>query len=326
LQTKGWGITLNTLNVRTKDFKWESNLNVSSFDTKIKKFYSDAAFVERTSWWLDNWTQRSSVGQAPWLFRGYIAEGLFESVADINKSAVRVDNNNKRLPTDSTTGVWVGDVKYKDVSGPNGVPDGIIDFHDETNIGNPWPKLFGGFTNSFTYKGFDLSILITGTFGNDVYNHIAKVNNKTSTIYTSRNLSVDAMDYAKLGIDKNGNTMITNTGTDVPRLTNSQVANDNNYAITSTRWVEDGSFVRLKNISLSYNLPVTLLSKQKLVRGVRATVGAQNVATITGYSGFDPEVGSYVGGNANTSNQAIGLDNGRYPLTPIYTFSLSVNF
>jgi len=326
LQTKGWGITINTTNIINQSFKWESNLNISSFETNIKKFYSDAAFVERTSWWLDNWTQRSSVGQAPWLFRGYVEEGLFQSVEEINKSAVRVDNNGNRLPTNEATGVWIGDVRYRDISGPNGLPDGIINFYDETNIGNPWPKLFGGFTNSFSYKGFDLSILITGTFGNDIYNHIAKVNNKTNTIYTSRNLLVTAMDYAKLGLDKNGMPAIMNPGTNVPRLTGSQIANDNNYGTTSSRWVEDGSFLRLKNVSLSYNLPASIMSRQKLVRGIRATIGAQNAATITGYSGFDPEVGSYVGGNASLTNQAIGLDNGRYPLTPIYTFSLNVNF
>jgi len=107
--------------------------------------------------------------------------------------------------------------------------------------------------------------------------------------------------------------MIENAGTNVPRFTNSQIANDNNYNTTSSRWVEDGSYVRLKNISLSYNLPASLLSKVKWVKGLRATIGAQNVATITDYSGFDPEVGSYVGGNANAGNQAIGLDYGRYP-------------
>ena len=114
------------------------------------------------------------LGHAPWLFRGYIEEGFFKSVDEINKSAVPVDNNGNRLPTNATTGVWVGDVKYKDING-----DGKIDVNDETYIGNPWPKLFGGFTNSFSYKGFDLSILITGTYGNDIYNYIAKVNSNT---------------------------------------------------------------------------------------------------------------------------------------------------
>jgi TonB-linked SusC/RagA family outer membrane protein len=325
LQTNGWGVTINTTNITNKDFTWQTNLNLSSFKTTIKKFRSDAAFVDRISWWLDNWTQRSAVGEAPWLFRGYIAEGLFQSIDEINNSAVRVTNTGARLPVNETTGVWVGDVKYKDISGPNGVPDGIINFHDETFIGNPWPKLFGGFTNSFTYKGFDLSILITGTFGQDIYNHLAKVNSNASRIYISRNMMVEAINYARL-TTKDGNLVIANPWTNMPRFTNSQIANDNNYGTTSTRWVEDGSFIRVKNISLSYNLPTSLLSRQRILKGVRATVGAQNVYTITDYSGFDPEVGSYVGQNANNGNQAIGLDYGRYPLTAIYTFTLGVNF
>lgn len=325
LETKGWGLTVNTTNINSKEFKWETSFNISQFTTNVEKFYSPSAVVDRVSWWLDNWTQRSAVGQQPWLFRGYIAEGLFQSIEEINNSAVRLTSNGSRLPTDPTTGVWVGDVKYRDISGPDGKPDGKIDFHDETNIGNPWPKLFGGLTNSFSYKGFDLSILITGTFGQDVYNHIAKVNSKTSTIYTSRNLLEEALNYARV-ITKDGNVVIENAGTNVPRFTSSQIANDNNYNTTSSRWVEDGSYLRLKNISLSYNVPTSLLSKVKWVKGLRATVGAQNVATITGYSGFDPEVGTYVGGNANAGNQAIGLDYGRYPLTPVYTFTLGVNF
>ncbi|MEP7373576.1 MAG: TonB-dependent receptor [Chitinophagaceae bacterium] len=325
LETKGWSFTINSTNIATKDFRWETNFNLSTFKTEIKKFYSKSAVVDRVSWWLDNWTQRSAVDQQPWLFRGYLEDGLFQSIEEINNSAVRLTSAGDRLPTDPVTGVWVGDVKYKDISGPDGKPDGKIDFHDETNIGNPWPKLFGGLTNSFSYKGFDLSILITGTFGQDIYNHMAKVNSKTSTIYTSRNLLQDALNYARV-ITKDGNVMIENAGTNIPRFTNSQIANDNNYNTTSSRWVEDGSFVRLKNISLSYNIPTSLLSKLKWVKGLRATISGQNIASITNYSGFDPEVGSYVGGNANSSNQAIGLDYGRYPLTPIYTFSVGVNF
>ncbi len=201
MQTKGWGFTINTTNINKKDFKWESSLNLSAFNTEIKKFYSDAAVIDRTSTWYDNWsqswTQRAAVGLDPWLFRGYIAEGLFQSVDEINKSAVRVDNNGARIPTDPT-GVWVGDVKYRDINN-----DGHIDAADETYIGNPWPKLFGGFTNTFSYKGFDLSILLTGTFGNDIYNMLSMVNSKATRFYTSRNLMLDVMNYARL-VDKNG--------------------------------------------------------------------------------------------------------------------------
>jgi TonB-linked SusC/RagA family outer membrane protein len=323
MQTKGWGFAINSTNITNKNFKWETNLNLSHFKSVVKRFYSDAAVIDRTSSWYDNWSQtwvqRSAVGLEPWLFRGYVAEGLFQSVDEINKSAVRVDNNGNRIPTDPT-GVWVGDVKYRDQNG-----DGKIDFNDETYIGNPWPKLFGGLTNSFSYKGFDLSILVTGTFGNDIYNMLNMVNNKSTRFYTSRNLMIEAMDYARLA-EKDGVTVIENPGTRVPRLTGSQIPNDNNYNVISTRWVEDGSFVRIKNVSLGYNVPAPLLAKQKLVSGIRGTLGIQNLYTFTKYSGYDPEVGASVGGNVNNGNQAIGLDYGRYPLTPIYSFTLGVNF
>ncbi|MEP7320184.1 MAG: TonB-dependent receptor, partial [Panacibacter sp.] len=330
LQNKGWSVTFNTTNITNKNFTWSSNLNLSGFKTKIKKFYSDAATVDRVLTYVGGentaWTQRSAVGQAPWLFYGYVYDGLFQSVEDINNSAVPVDNTGTRYATNEATGLWVGDVKYKDLSGPNGVPDGIIDTYDQTFIGNPWPKLFGGFTNTFTYKGFELSVLITGTFGNDVYNYIAKVNSNPNNVYLSRNFLVDVLNYAKPVADNSGKVVLENAGTDVPRITNSNIANDNNNQRHSTKWVEDGSFVRLKNVSLSYNVPTSVLSRIKAVKGIRATVGAQNLATLTNYSGFDPEVGAYVGQSTSASTQAIGLDYGRYPLTPIYTFSLNINF
>jgi TonB-linked SusC/RagA family outer membrane protein len=323
LQTKGWGFTINTSNVSTKNFRWETNLNLSAFKTTIQKFNSDKAFVDRISWWMDNWTQRSAVGQAPWLFRGYVEDGLFQSVDEIKKSAVPVDNSGNRFPVDPNNGIWVGDVKYKDISGPNGKPDGKIDVYDETYIGNPWPKLYGGFTNSFSYKNFDLSILITGTFGNDIYNYMAKRNSDPDKIYTSTNLLTSAMNYARLNVDGAGNPVLENPGTNVPRFSNGV---NGNYSRATTKWVEDGSYIRIKNISLSYNLPSSLLKKQKFLNGLKATFGVQNAFTFTKYSGFDPEVGSYVGGNVSATTQSIGLDFGRYPITPVYIFALNVNF
>ena len=322
LQTKGWSFTLNTTNISSKTFRWETNFNLSHFKTEIEKFYSEAAVVDRTSTWYDNWsqtwTQRSAVGLEPWLFRGYIAEGLFQSVEEINNSAVRVDAQGNRYPTDPA-GIWVGDVKYKDING-----DGKIDAADETFIGNPWPELFGGFTNTISYKGFDLSVMFTGTFGNDIYNMLAMTNSKSTRFYTSRNLMVDVMNYARVQ-EENGKVSLLNPETNVPRITGSQIPNDNNYNVISSRWVEDGSFVRLKNVSLSYNVPASILNSVKYIKGLRATLGAQNLLTFTKYKGYDPEVGASVGANVNAQNQAIGLDYGRYPLTPIYTFSLNVN-
>ena len=323
LKTNGWSFSVNTVNMNKKAFRWESSLNLSHFDTEIEKFYNDAAVVDRVSTWYDGWsqtwTQRAAVGLTPWLFRGYIFEGLFQSEEEINNSAVRVDGNGDRYPT-SPTGVWIGDAKYRDINN-----DGKINADDETFIGNPWPKLFGGFTNNFSYKGFDLSILVTATFGNDIYNMLSMVNSKLGRFYTSRNVMLGVTDYARLD-DQGGKTIILNPGTNVPRITGSQIPTDNNYNVISTKWVEDGSFVRVKNISLGYNLPASLLSRQKLVRGVKAAISVQNLLTFTDYSGYDPEVGASVGGNVNAQNQAIGLDYGRYPLTPVYSFTVGINF
>src|SRR5690606_6707655 len=323
LKNKGWGITLNTTNINRNNFRWTSNLNLSHFKTTIERFYRETASVSRTSWWMDDWTQRSIVGASPWLFRGYVEEGIFKSIDEINNSAVPVDNNGNRLPVHETEGVWVGDVKFKDISGPDGKPDGIIDVHDETYIGNPWPKLFGGFTNNFSYKGFDLSVLITGTYGNDIYNYMGRVNTNPNNINLSRNLLIGAMDYARPVTNENAEVVLENPGTNVARLSNGP---NGNYDKITDKWVEDGSFIRLKNITLSYQLPATLLKRQKLVQGARVSFSAQNIATLTRYKGFDPEVGAYIGRDANPANQAIGVDYGRYPLTPVYSFSLGVDF
>ncbi len=323
LETKGWGFAINTINVDNNAFRWETNLNLSHFKSIIQSLNSENAFFERSSWWLnqqDPWTQRSAIGMQPWLFRGYIEEGVFTSIDEINKSAVPVDNSGNRRPTQESGGIWVGDVKFKDVNG-----DGIIDVNDKTYIGNPWPKLFGGFTNTFSYKGFDLNVLITATYGNDVYNFIAWENSNPNNINLGRNMMIRALDYAKLATDPNGNPYLLNPETNVARIITGADVNGT-YSRITDKYVEDGSYIRLKNVTLGYNLPTSLIGRQKVVKGVRASIGAQNLATITGYSGFDPEVGAYVGRDASNANQAIGLDYGRYPLTPIYTFSLNVNF
>jgi len=321
LKTKGWNLTFLTTNIETNNFRWESNLNLSHFKSTITGLNSENAFIDRTSWWMNNWTQRSAIAYEPWLFRGYVQEGLFQSVDEINKSAVPVDNDQTRRPADPQKGVWVGDVKYRDING-----DGKITVDDMTFIGNPWPKLTAGFTNSFSYKGFDLSILVTGSYGNDVYNYIASQAANPNNINLSRNLLVDALNYARVETDVNGKVNLSNAQTSIARITNGQVANDNNYGLIRNGFVEDGSYLKLKNISLSYSIPAKYLGYTKVIKGLKATIGAQNIYTLTHYTGYDPEVGAYVGTGSSAANKAIGIDFGRYPLTPMYTAAISVNF
>lgn len=321
LKTTGWNFTIITTNIQNKNFKWETNFNLSHFKSTIESLNSDDAFIDRTSWWMNNWTQRAAIGYQPWLFRGYIEEGIFKSIEEINASAVPVDNSGNRRPTDPQTGIWVGDVKYKDING-----DGKIDVKDMTNIGNPWPKLTAGLTNSFSYKGFDLSVLITGTYGNDIYNYIASEASNPNNINLSRNLMIAAINYAKVTSDANGKPSLSNPETTIPRMSNNAISSDNNYGKITTRFVEDGSYIRVKNVTLSYNIPSKYLGYTKVIKGFRATIGAQNLITLTRYKGYDPEVGAYVGTGSSSGNQAIGIDFGRYPLTRMYTATISVNF
>lgn len=318
LQNKGWSFTLNTINIDNTSFRWSSNFNLSHFKTEVKSLTTESSQIDRINWWMNNWTQRTVVGQAPWLFYGYIEEGIFGSVEEIENSALPADNNGVEFPI-AENSIWVGDVKYRDING-----DGIISGEDQTFIGNPWPKYYAGFTNDFSYKGFDLSVLITSTIGNDIYNYLRSENTNPNNINLGRNLFIGAFDYANVQLDGEGNPYLLNPNTVVARMSGGN--KNNNFSRHTDKYVEDGSFVRLKNITLNYNLPTAMIDKLKYIKGARIGVSAQNVYTITGYSGYDPEVGSYVGPNANARNAAIGVDYGRYPLTPVYSVNVGIDF
>jgi TonB-dependent starch-binding outer membrane protein SusC len=318
LENTGWSFTINTVNLNTSGIKWETNFNLSHFKTKIKSLTSSSSQIDKINWWMKNWTQRSVVGEAPWLFYGYIEEGIFQSVEELENSALPADNNGEEFPI-AENSIWVGDVKYRDIDG-----DGIITGADQTFIGNPWPKWFAGMTNNVSYKGFDLSILITATYGNDVYNYIRNENSNPNNINLGRNMFLTAFDYARINDDDPANPILENPETNVARMSGGN--KNNNFDRHTDKFVEDGSYVRVKNISLSYNLPASLFAGQKIVKAARVGLSAQNVFTITGYSGYDPEVGSYVGPNASTANAAVGVDYGRYPITPVYTVNVGIDF
>jgi TonB-linked SusC/RagA family outer membrane protein len=320
LQNKGWSFSLNSTNINEGPFKWETNLNISHFTPKITKLYTESSSIARNapSWYMSpQWSQRSEVGSTPWYFYGYIEDGIFETVEEVQNSARPADSNGKPLPVNATN-IWIGDVKYRDLNA-----DGIITAADQTNIGSPWPNFFGGLTNSFSYKGIDLSVLLTGTFGNDVYNYVRMRNSNPNNINLGRNMFKETLDYARVGVDAEGNPMLENPGTVIPRMTG---AINNNYGRHTTKYVEDGSFVRVKNITVSYNLPSSLIARQKFVKGARVGISGQNLFTFTKYTGYDPEVGTYVGPNMGNGNSPIGVDTGRYPLTSIYSFNIGIDF
>jgi TonB-dependent starch-binding outer membrane protein SusC len=320
LQNKGWSVSINTININKNGFKWETNFNISGFKTKITALTTGTSHITREGpdWFLANFAQRTQVGYAPWLFLGYVEEGLFQSEEEAENSARPVDNTGALRPVNEDN-IWVGDVKYKDING-----DGKIDADDRTLIGNPYPKWFGGITNNFSYKGFDVSILLTYSYGNKIYNYLRYQNNNPNNINLGRNMFVEAFDYAKVAYDDNGEAYLLNPETHVNRISTSSV--NGNYDRLTDKYLEDGSYLRLKNISINYSLSNALLNKLKFVKSVRVGVSAQNLFTITKYSGYDPEVGAYVGPNGDVAQGFKGVDYGRYPLTPIYAFNLGVEF
>jgi TonB-linked SusC/RagA family outer membrane protein len=311
MRDKGFGITVNTVNVNSKNFTWRTGLNVSHDKNEITKLVTpiNPSFNSSQAQFL------SKQGQAASLITGYIAEGIFQDYQEIKDHAKQTSAG-----TIGPNGTWIGDVKFKDISGPNGKPDGVIDNYDRTVIGNPWPKLTFGFNNSFSYRNFDLNVFIIGTLGNDILNY-ARYQNEMGT-GTYGNFYESVTNFARpssyAAADSLATTLL-NPGFKIPRIAPGD-PNGNNRI--SQWYIEDGSYVRIKNVSLAYTLPKRLLSNLGFVQGIKLAANVQNVLTITKYKGYDPEnaVMSYSG------TLIAGIDPGRYPNTRMYTFNVQVNF
>ena len=224
------------------------------------------------------------------------------------------------LPTDQSIGegsVWYGDFLFEDLNN-----DGVIDEKDRTYIGNPEPKFTLGFTNNFTWRDFDASIFLHAVVGNKVFNYVRQQYANPSPNAGGRLKEV--VNHALVGkIDPEGGNDFTNyhvVNAETATIQRVWPADLNNNNRVSDRFVEDASYLRVKNIVLGYTLPGKLTRKAYIER-LRFYVNIQNPFTITGYDGYDPEIGAY--------NQGVllrGIDHARYPTQRIYTIGLNINF
>ncbi len=223
------------------------------------------------------------------------------------------------LPIDEQSGVWIGDYIYKDRN-----DDGKIDKDDMTFIGNPEPKFTYGIGNTFTYKNWDLTIFLSGSYGNDVVNYARRY--LENPMRNTSNLFEKAIRYAHTDlIDSNGpndyrNVQIVSGDPHMPRLPQSTATSNYDFAF-SDRYVEDGSYLRIQNISLGYTLPRKWVNKAG-IQNLKIYANLQNIYTFTKYDGYDPEVGS----SYSNGNWLSGIDNGRYPSPRIYTFGINFTF
>jgi TonB-linked SusC/RagA family outer membrane protein len=319
MENRGFGATLNTVNISTKNFQWKTGFNFSIDRNKVTKLVQPiyTQYYDQTNNRQAEFV--TQVGQPLSMITGYIAEGLFQDYKDISTHAIQTGSaaNASPLIVDPKSGSWVGDIKYKDING-----DGYVDQNDRGIIGNPWPKFTYNFSSSFSYKGFDLNLFFTGVYGNKILN-LTRYQNETIPQGTgpyNNHFKAD-INFAVPSSINLGDALtatLTNPGYNIP---NAFVdANGNNRI---SQWnVENGSYLKLKNVRLSYRVPSKYVSKTRILRGVLATFQVQNAFTITKYTGYDPEVGLYNYGGINI----VGMDEGRYPSTRSYTFSLSLDF
>ena len=322
LENKGIELTLNTVNVDKKGFQWRSNLVFSMNRNKVKELDTESSLINKSYQSGSTITiiTRTAVDQPIGQFYGYKVIGRFEKATDFYYKDADGNLKQTALPKDMSIGknsVWIGDYIFEDIN-----KDGVIDEEDRSFIGNPEPDFTYGIGNTFSYKGFDLSIYLSGSYGNEVVNWVRKdlENPRENT-----NLLKDALDYAQLelihsdGPDDYRNIKIIGGDPHACRMASSSASNTSNYRF-SDKFVEDGSYLRIQSISLGYTLPQKWVTKVGL-QNMKIYCNLQNVYTFTKYKGYDPEIGS-----ANQDALLTGFDNYRYPTPRIYTFGLNLTF
>jgi TonB-linked SusC/RagA family outer membrane protein len=287
VENKGLEIGINTENITGNRFTWKSSIVYSLNRNKVLSLGgSEISFFPGIPNAALGFLQPVivKVGLPLGTFWGYKTAGIFQNASDIANS-----------PTlDTKANTKPGDRKYADVNG-----DGKITPADKVALGNTQPKFIGSFTNTFAYKHFDLLVFLQGSYGNKIYNALQQqleITNLTSNAWA----------------DIANRWTPTNPGNTVPRATNSPVGQ------MSDRYIQDGSYLRLKNLVLGYNFSNDLLNKI-YVKQVRIYVSAQNLATWTKYKGYDPEVNSF-----EQNNTAQGIDYGAYPNYRTFLVGLNV--
>jgi len=345
MKNTGFEITINTTNINKHGLKWTTNFQFSRNKNELVNLSGSGNDAIRG---YAQWGNQGSPicisqnGEPLYQFYGYVTDGIYQDMDDLLNSPRR-----EGAPISRTQGTWVGDIKYKDLNG-----DGKINTEDMTIIGDPNPAFTGGITNTVTYKGFEFSLFITGSYGNDVYNYTAINLTSMRNAWNNQLKSVD--DRARLSlIDENKAYPCTVTvkdkdNKDVEIECNSWMDDPTNMRVTggdgktprasmgdpngnsgnttsaagyhSDRYVEDGSYLKIKQISLGYFIPQKYLKYAK-ISSAKVYASISNLYTFTKYTGLDPEVGV-----SQTTNYVSGVDIGRYPSPRIFTIGLNLQF
>ncbi len=301
IRNKGVEITLNTVNVSTRDFFWSTDFNISFVRNELVALQDGSDYMFSRTGFNSNYSGYdyiARVGEAIGNMYGYQFDGVYQS-GDFNVTpdgAMVLKPGITDISSHAGTAVQPGMVKYKDIDG-----DGIITTEDRTVIGNGQPKAYGGLTNNFNFKNFDFSFMLQFVYGNDLYN-------------ATRMFCVQTR-------DERTNHLAEVVDRWTPSNISNKVPSAQGYIRSElySRFIEDGSFLRLKHITLGYKLPDRLL-RRTFIKSVRAYGTAQNLFCLTRYSGYDPEV------NTLSSPLMPGFDWGAYPKSRTFTFGAEIKF
>lgn len=278
MKNHGWEVSLGYNSPIYGDFSWNGSLNISQYKNKLVKLNSRQKFI--------GGDQRLIPGEPMGVYYGYVCDGIFQTAEEVANHATQ-------------TGAAPGRLIYRDLDG-----NGVINDNDRCIIGDPNPDLSMGLNLSFKYRAFTLDAFFAGDFGFDIQNHMKR--------------QLLSMNYGNLATNRGHDILNawspTNTGSSIPALS---LTDDNNEARFSTYYVENGSYMKMKYLKLSYSLPKTLISK---IGATNLDVYGQveNVFTITDYTGLDPEIlpGEY----------GAHIDNGAYPRPRTFTLGLNLQF
>lgn len=301
VRNKGIELTINSVNFNRKNFFWSTDFNISFIKNTLMSLQDGTDYILSRSGFNSNFSSYdyiAMVGEAIGNMYGYVFDGIYQS-DDFNVYAdgtMHLKPGIVDISEHAGEAVKPGFVKYKDLDG-----DGIITTEDRQIIGNGQPDWFGGITNSFQFYGVDFSFMFQYTVGNDVYN-AQRMFSTQSRLEMQNNLA-----------EVKDRWTATNASNLVPSA-KGYVAYD-----VYSRFIEDGSFLRLKNITLGYTIPERL-TRKIFVSKLRLYATASNLFLLTKYSGFDPEV------NMKSSNLMPSFDFGAYPKNKAFTFGVELNF
>ncbi|WP_299797581.1 TonB-dependent receptor [uncultured Maribacter sp.] len=298
MTTKGFEFNLGISEAERK-FKWSANINLSTTENEITNLAPNVEQIfngDKPNVLANGSISRIAVGESLWHFYGYETDGIFQNDAEVASAATQ-------------NGAAPGDIRFKDNNG-----DGEINSDDRVVIGNPFPDVSYGVSLDGSYENFDMAVLFTGVAGNEIFNATRYYLDGASQLTNASTAVLDRW-------------TTTNPSNTQPRA----VLNDpNQNSRVSDRYVEDGSYLRLRNVSVGYSLPRATL--ERMIDGtfskLRIYMSAQNLITITDYSGFDPEVGPSlnIGSTSGDGNSELGIDRGQYPQSKSFVVGLQMSF